>query len=154
MTFYCSPESNSLRSIGWLSPPAGGALQTQALISSLALETRCASRSSRTLVPIYKFSIRDLRPHIWSALSKTLNLSQSSVWNFKRSLRTILFSCTIFVRWNTPSDQLWSRNRVIYDPDCEKSGVSRVFMSARCVSAYTFDENQIRGAHGKVQGWF
>lgn len=39
------------------------------------------SRSSRTLVPIYKCSIRDLRPRIWSAPNKTLNLSQSSVWN-------------------------------------------------------------------------
>lgn len=42
-------------------------------------------------------------------------------------------------------------NRVIYDPDCENPGVGRVFMSVRCVSAYTFNENQIRGAHGKEQ---
>lgn len=55
---------------------------------------------------LQKPSIWDLRPHIWSALNKTLNLSQSSVWNLKRCLRTILFSYTIFVRWNMPSDQL------------------------------------------------
>lgn len=37
-------------------------------------------------------------------------------------------------------------NRVIYEPDCESPGVSRVFMSARCVSAHTRNENQIGGA--------
>lgn len=36
-------------------------------------------------------------------------------------------------------------NRVIYEPGCESPGVSRVFLSARCVSASTLNENQIRG---------
>lgn len=80
---------------------------------------------------LQKLSIWDLRPHIWSALNKTLNLSQSSGWNWKRSLRTILFSCTIFVRWNMPSDQLWRKGIGLFTSRIGRELASAAYLCLR-----------------------
>lgn len=80
---------------------------------------------------LQKLSIWDLRPHIWSALNKTLNLSQSSGWNWKRSLRTILFSCTIFVRWNMPSDQLWRKGSGLFTTRIVRDLASAAYLCLR-----------------------